>query len=345
MNSQADRLPCFEPPGIEKQNGKQWLYRSAVLLTTLSMVAGTSSRALATPTPDGGIDEGLSEVSPPAIGETPLASDVLAARSVAEQSGGSFVVFGDENPTDGETGQLSPGFTSLPQMSTPEALEAGSMSPQFSATSLDSSRIRQDETVSTTAADLLEPETAVESRIEFTQVAQTSTPVALDEDESDSPEFGSAGSSRWYVQGAFASTLDDDRARRFGLVGAAWSQFFANSQSINFELNGLVFDQTGDDAVGLNVAVLHRWHFYRQRNWSLYIDGGAGIIGTTNDVPSKGSSFNFTPQAGGGATVRINDTQRLMVGLRWHHISNANLYEGNPGRDSVMAYVGLNMPR
>ncbi|HHP7245683.1 MAG TPA: acyloxyacyl hydrolase [Elainellaceae cyanobacterium] len=156
----------------------------------------------------------------------------------------------------------------------------------------------------------------------------------------NSPAFGSRGLQRWYVQGGGATTFENN----FGLVGAGVSHFFANGHSVNLELNGMAFDQTGDDAVGLNLAVLLRWHFIRQQNWSLYVDGGAGILGTTNDVPSTGSSFNFTPQAGGGATIRIDDEKRLMVGLRWHHISNAELYEGNPGRDSVLGYVGVNVP-
>ena len=164
-------------------------------------------------------------------------------------------------------------------------------------------------------------------------------------EERESNAFGSKGANRWYIQGAGATTVDGEEASSFGFFGAGISHFFINGHSINLELNSLFFDQTGDNAVGLNLAALLRWHFYRQPNWSLYIDGGAGILGTTNNVPSAGSSFNFTPQVGGGATIRLANDKRLMLGLRWHHISNADLYEGNPGRDSLMGYVGLNFPR
>ncbi|MGJ3251263.1 MAG: acyloxyacyl hydrolase [Elainellaceae cyanobacterium] len=171
-------------------------------------------------------------------------------------------------------------------------------------------------------------------------ILETSSDPSSENSSENSPAFGSRGLQRWYVQGGGATTFENN----FGLVGAGVSHFFANGHSVNLELNGMAFDQAGDDAVGLNLAVLLRWHFIRQRNWSLYVDGGAGILGTTNDVPSTGSSFNFTPQAGGGATIRLDDEKRLMVGLRWHHISNAELYEGNPGRDSVLGYVGVNFP-
>jgi hypothetical protein len=106
----------------------------------------------------------------------------------------------------------------------------------------------------------------------------------------------------------------------------------------------MAFDQPGDNAVGLNLSAILRWHFVRQPDWSLYIDGGAGLLGTTNDVPQRGSSFNFTPQVGGGTTIRLNDEQRLMIGVRWHHISNADIYTGNPGLDTIFGYVGVNLP-
>lgn len=158
------------------------------------------------------------------------------------------------------------------------------------------------------------------------------------------PAFGSDGSERWYVHAGGATTLGSDETSRFGLIGAGASHFFADGHSINLELNSMIFDQPGNDAVGLNLSAILRWHFIRQADWSLYIDGGAGILGTTNDVPAQGSSFNFTPQVGGGTTIRLNDEQRLMVGLRWHHISNGDIYSGNPGLDTIFGYVGLNLP-
>ena len=133
--------------------------------------------------------------------------------------------------------------------------------------------------------------------------------------------------------------------RRFGLVGAGLSKFFINGNSVNLELNTIYFDQPGNNAVGLNLALLGRWHIIRQQNWSFFIGGGAGVMGTTSDVPEKGASFNFTPQAGMGATFALKNKRRLLVGLNWHHISHADLFNANPGRDSIMGYVGIDFPR
>ena len=179
------------------------------------------------------------------------------------------------------------------------------------------------------------------------QLRTNSNRIQLKRDTGVESGFGTKGQEHWYIQGAFATTLDRQESdpRRFGLVGAGISKFLFDRHSINLELNTIYFDQPGDDALGLNLALLMRWHFVRKSNWSLYIDGGAGVMGTTSDVPEAGASFNFTPQAGAGATIKLDDRQRLMLGLRWHHISHADLFGANPGRDSIMGYVGLKLPR
>ncbi len=165
-----------------------------------------------------------------------------------------------------------------------------------------------------------------------------------DTEKNSIPTFGERGYKSWYLQGAGAVNINDESSS-FGLVGAGLSKFFANGHSINLELNSIYFGQSGDNALGLNLTGLFRWHFYQKPNWTLFVDVGGGILGTTNKVPSGGSSFNFTPQAGGGATIRLDEDKQLFLGLRWHHISNADLYVDNPGRDSIMGYVGLSLPR
>lgn len=167
--------------------------------------------------------------------------------------------------------------------------------------------------------------------------------------EPATPErFGTVGQTYWYVQAgpSISYDRDDDGFAAFGLAGAGITDFFAHGHSINLELNKLKFIQPGDDAVGLNLGLLFRWHFVREEDWSLYVDGGAGFLVTSEDVPAEGGSqFNFTPQVGGGATFRMRNQEQLMVGLRWHHISNAELYPPNPGRDSILLYVGYLWPR
>lgn len=180
----------------------------------------------------------------------------------------------------------------------------------------------------------------------------SANPVALamvedDAEPADLPEavpaFGTSGSMRLHVQGGFG--LDAAHSNnRLVIGGVGFSYFAADNLSIDMELNGLGAFQRGEDAAGVNFNLLLRYHFLTRDRWTVYMDGGAGILLTSADVPEDGSSFNFTPQAGIGFTMDIGSDNRLFAGVRWHHISNANTFEANPGRDSVYVYAGVSMP-
>ena len=74
---------------------------------------------------------------------------------------------------------------------------------------------------------------------------------------------------------------------------------------------------------------------------------GFRIVGTSTEIFTDfeyEEGRRFTPQAGGGLTVDVGDDARFVLGARWHHISNANLYRENPGRDSFMVYGALSFP-
>jgi hypothetical protein len=142
--------------------------------------------------------------------------------------------------------------------------------------------------------------------------------------------------------GGFA--VDEDKDTIFGLAGVGFSYFIIENISLEIELYGAGFDQPGEDAAGIGFNLLVRWHFVAQDTWSLYFDGGAGMLGTTANVPPGTISFNFTPQAGVGATFEIADETRLFVGVRLHHISNANIGDQNFGLDNIMAYAGVSFP-
>jgi hypothetical protein len=65
------------------------------------------------------------------------------------------------------------------------------------------------------------------------------------------------------------------------------------------------------------------------------------VPGPDSDEPDGGTYFNFTPQAGVGASFAVAEDTRLLAGVRWHHISNARSSDNNPGRDSLEIYAGV----
>ena len=126
-----------------------------------------------------------------------------------------------------------------------------------------------------------------------------------------------------------------------------YSRFIADDIEFSAELTLWGHFQDGDDAAGINPGFNLRWHFLNRDTWTLFADAGVGVLASTDDVPDGGTSFNFTPRAGGGATLRITDGGvRLIGGVRWHHISNARIEgeENNPDRDGILVYGGLVFP-
>jgi opacity protein-like surface antigen len=155
------------------------------------------------------------------------------------------------------------------------------------------------------------------------------------------PAFGSKDTWRWQVLLGGMTDFESAEQVEFGISA---SYFIIDNLSVDFQVEGDYIAQPVANAWGGGGTILFRWHFLAYQTWSLYADAGSGVIATTVNTPSGGTSFNFTPQAGGGVSFDVAEDLRLMVGARWYHISNANTGETNPGRNSLMGYVMLSIP-
>jgi hypothetical protein len=72
-----------------------------------------------------------------------------------------------------------------------------------------------------------------------------------------------------------------------------------------------------------------------------YINGTAGFLYFAENVPVAGSSnFNFTAGLGAGVEIWYRKDQSIILGYKYHHISNGYTAPQNPGVDSNLFYVG-----
>lgn len=157
--------------------------------------------------------------------------------------------------------------------------------------------------------------------------------------------FGDPGP--WWGAARLGGSFDVDDTVFDIDAGFDVSTFILTDLEALFGISGWYINQPFDDAVALNLTATIRWHFIndRQRGFSIFGDAGIGILASTDDVPDTGTSFNFTPQAGLGATFRFDETaNRIVVGARWRHISNGDIESNNPGRDSIYFYAGIQFP-
>lgn len=157
-------------------------------------------------------------------------------------------------------------------------------------------------------------------------------------------KFGEEGSQWWTVGAGVAATKGDVD---LNIPRVAFSEFLAPDVEWSIELNAWYFSQKGKDQVGINPAMVFRWHFLNTGDWTLYADAGIGILYASGDVPTGGTRLDFTPKVGVGFTKQISESgARFQAGLRWHHISNARIQDdaNNPARDAPMIYFGVEWP-
>jgi len=162
-------------------------------------------------------------------------------------------------------------------------------------------------------------------------------------------ELAIGEASRWYfsVTGGVAQDVESDDDSNDFMGALAVHHFLSPEVELVGQVDLFYFDQDGDNAFGAGPSFELRWHFWQRGRWTVFANAGIGVIGSTDDAPAGGTSFNFTPRAGFGATYRIGaDNTRLVGGIRWHHISNATISgdDDNPDRDGAMFYAGVMFP-
>ncbi|MEN1704614.1 MAG: acyloxyacyl hydrolase [Planctomycetota bacterium] len=189
------------------------------------------------------------------------------------------------------------------------------------------------------------------SSLRLSQPAEPVTPPTTEEhaERLDLASLDIGEASRWYFSavGGLATDFEDDDETTDIYGGLAVHHFLTPSFEVVGVLDLYYFDQEGDEAFGLGPSLDLRWHFLQRGRWTVFGSAGIGLLFSTDDVPTNGTSFNFTPRAGVGATYRVADSNvRLVGGVRWHHISNANITgeDDNPDRDGILGYLGVMIP-
>lgn len=95
----------------------------------------------------------------------------------------------------------------------------------------------------------------------------------------------------------------------------------------------------GGSPIGAQVNFVHF------RRFEPFVTSGGGFL-YFNHRMFGATQFNFTAQLGGG--VQLFTTSRraaIDLGYKYHHISNANLGNRNPGMDSHMLFIGVSLFR
>ena len=172
--------------------------------------------------------------------------------------------------------------------------------------------------------------------------AAAKAPEAPEESSPAAPRFGrpyaTQGSVAWWVELGAGANFDRGWLA-LGGIGIEW--YPVDGFALGVRLDGIGVGLRDTPATGgVGSSLLLRWHVLRRENWSLYFEGGCGLAYFSSSVPRGAAKLNFTPECGVGMSLALSDTVRLLGGVRWYHISNAQTASSNPGVDMLELYVG-----
>lgn len=73
-----------------------------------------------------------------------------------------------------------------------------------------------------------------------------------------------------------------------------------------------------------------------------FVAGGGGLILFREPVPDvEAGRLNFVGELGGGAVATLGRRTGVLLGYKFHHLSNGGTRPSNPGIDSHLIYLGL----
>lgn len=97
---------------------------------------------------------------------------------------------------------------------------------------------------------------------------------------------------------------------------------------------------------GVGVSpMVWRWNFEPRGRLAPYGELAGGLLFTTDPVPVQTTSVNFTAHAGAGFRFFLRPKQALVFTYRFHHSSNGNRLERNPGVNAHAIQAGWTIVR
>jgi opacity protein-like surface antigen len=94
----------------------------------------------------------------------------------------------------------------------------------------------------------------------------------------------------------------------------------------------------GGSPVGIQI------NFLQNRRVQPFVNTGGGFL-YFNRQMFGATQLNFTAQLGAGVQVFTSKHRSIDLGYKYHHISNANLGNINPGMDSHVLFIGVSFLR
>jgi hypothetical protein len=100
------------------------------------------------------------------------------------------------------------------------------------------------------------------------------------------------------------------------------------------------------NTIGFGVSPLvWRWNFQPRGKLAPFAELAGGALWTRDPVPENTTTANFTAHVGYGVRYFVWPQTAIVVGYRFHHISNGNRLDENPGINAHVLQFGVSFAR
>jgi len=168
----------------------------------------------------------------------------------------------------------------------------------------------------------------------------------------------SVGSSEWMITvgpGFGDSLFHSVPGHRYLVPSVSWGRVLTRPVGPGalrgrfewaFEVVPLFTQFNPRDTLGVGVTPLvWRWNFEPRGNLAPFAELAGGALWTRDPIPSETTTANFTAHAAYGVRYFLGSQHAVVASYRFHHISNGNRLERNPGVNAHVLQVGFSLMR
>lgn len=187
---------------------------------------------------------------------------------------------------------------------------------------------------------------------------QPTTPDATASDASPLEPLFNVGSSEWMIiagPGLGVSLFHSEPGHRYLMPSISWGRILSRPVGPaalrgRFEWAIEVvpifsqFDPRTTFGFGVTPLVW-RWNFDPRGKLVPFAELAGGALWTRDPIPSETTTANFTAHAAYGMRYFLGPQHAVVASYRFHHISNGNRLERNPGVNAHVFQVGFSLMR
>ena len=161
------------------------------------------------------------------------------------------------------------------------------------------------------------------------------------------------GASEWMIVGGpawSAPILESATGHHYALQTVSWGRILMEPRGpgilrgrFEWAIEGVPFygQYSPQNTYGFGLTpLLWRWNFEPAGRLASYVELGGGALWTRDPVPIQTTTSNFTAHTGAGVRIFIRPSEAIVLGYRFHHISNGNRLETNPGVNAHVLQFG-----